>query len=170
MVPIFLNENHPLERLVTVNPMEASDDALVRAFLSGEKEAFRPLYARYRDRAFFFALSLTFDEHLAEEAVQEAFLAFLRKGRDFVPGGSFRGYLFAAVRSRAIDFLRKAKRDPVLLNGREPSLFESTGRDRTGLNGIDEDGDDRGRAVTRALAALSPGAAGGGDPQGLRRQ
>ena len=54
--------------------MEESDDSIRRAVLSGDKEAYRVLVARYSQVVFRVAYRITGNEHDAEEAVQEAFL------------------------------------------------------------------------------------------------
>jgi len=86
------------------------DDELIRAFRGGSAEAFETLFARHRDRAYFYALGLTGSPGLAEEAVQAAFLGFLRRLEAYRPEGAFAGYLLAAVRSRAIDAMRREGR------------------------------------------------------------
>lgn len=83
------------------------DDDLIHAFKRGSAGAFKKLYYRHKDRAYFYALALTGSEHAAQDALQEAFIAFIRNIRNYRPRGGFRSYLFAAVRSRAIDASRK---------------------------------------------------------------
>lgn len=104
---------------------KASDNQLISSFQMGRQEAFVKLYTRYRDRAFFYALALTGNEYCAEEVVQDAFLVFLRKGRSYAAFGSFRSYLFAAIRSRSIDRLRKGKVRREVLKGHHLDLFEN---------------------------------------------
>jgi RNA polymerase sigma-70 factor (ECF subfamily) len=92
------------------------DNHLIRAFQKGDAGAFRELYARYRDRAYFFAFALSGDRHSAEEAAQEAFIDFIGKVKNYKPRGSFKAYLFTAVRWRLIDGRRKvqARRETAL--------------------------------------------------------
>ncbi len=128
-----------------------SDEDLVRAFQAGSEGAFQALFERYGDRAFFFALGLTRSDPLAEEAVQDAFFAFLKGLDRFRPGGkgSFRSWLFKAVRSRALDLLRKEGRLVPLQEGGDPALFED-GRDGPGVFERRE----RTLLLGRALASL----------------
>ncbi|MEW6745231.1 MAG: sigma-70 family RNA polymerase sigma factor [Planctomycetota bacterium] len=128
-----------------------SDSALIRAFQRGSGEAFRALYERYRRAAFLYALALAGDEHVAEEAVQEAYLTILRNLRRYDPRGSFRSYLLAAIRCRVIDTERKkAVRREVTESeaaaGAEVDLFEIP------APAVTED--HLGPAVSRALLAL----------------
>ncbi len=126
-----------------------SDNALIRAFKRGDSRAFRVLYTRYKDRAFFYALALTGDRHAAEEVMQEAFLAFLRNLRSFEAKAGFRGYLFTAIRTRAIDAERRGRVRREVLETDRLELFESSG---TG------DAENRARElgadVSKALLAL----------------
>ena len=54
--------------------MEESDDSIRRAVLSGDKEAYKVLMARYTQLVFRVAYRITGNESDAEEAVQEVFL------------------------------------------------------------------------------------------------
>ncbi len=128
-----------------------ADEDLVRAFQAGSEEAFHVLFDRYGDRAFFYALGVTRSETLAEEAVQEAFFSFLKGLERFRPGGegSFRAWLFRAVRSRALDLLRKEGRLAPLPEGDGPPLFEEGG---TGPGAFEAG--EVSRVLGRALAAL----------------
>ena len=59
--------------------MEESDDSIRRAILSGEKDAYKGLVARYSQVVFRVAYRITGNEPDAEEAVQEAFLRGYQK-------------------------------------------------------------------------------------------
>ena len=59
--------------------MEESDDSIRRAVLSGEKDAYKVLVARYSQVVFRVAYRITGNESDAEEAVQEAFLRGYQK-------------------------------------------------------------------------------------------
>ncbi len=106
------------------------DEELVLAFKRGSYEAFEELYRRYKDKVYFYALSIMKNEALAEEAMQEAFLGFIKNLGTFRPGrnGSFKAYLFSSARNKAIDLKRK--------NSRETALGEAGSRlRRPGKNG-----------------------------------
>lgn len=59
------------------------------------------------DRGYRYALSLTHDRARAEDLVQEAWLAILRRGAP-----RHAGYLFATIRNRFIDAQRRRQRRP----------------------------------------------------------
>jgi len=112
-----------------VDTKRAGDNELISSNRLGKKEAFQLLYSRYKDSAFFYALNLVHDEHRAEEAVQDAFMALLKKGKSFTALGAFRSYLFSAVRSRAIDALRKVGTRREVFKSSTLDLFEKEEQD-----------------------------------------
>ena len=87
---------------------EARDEELVRRVLEGDQEAFRGLFGRYASVAKALALRVVRQPHLAEEIVQEAFLALWRNPQAYDEGrGSFRAWLMGLVHHRAVDLVRR---------------------------------------------------------------
>jgi RNA polymerase sigma-70 factor (ECF subfamily) len=127
-----------------------SDNKLIHAFQHGEAGAFKTLYARYKNRAFFYALAFQGDAHAAEEAVQEAFMTFLERISTYRPEGSFQHYLFSTVRCRVIDGLRKEGTRREILPGQNLDLFENAKEQSSFQKG------ELGRLVSRALLSLPP--------------
>ncbi len=75
----------------------------------GERGAMELLVRRYRDGAYALARALSGDEHLAEDAVQEAFVeAFSRLGQLRDPD-AFAGWLRRIVRTRVGRIIRKRR-------------------------------------------------------------
>ena len=75
----------------------------------GEQEKFKEIYEHYRHFMWYLANQKLQDEHLAEDAVQEAFLALTRhldKVEDIYSPRTKR-FLSTIVRSKAVDILRK---------------------------------------------------------------
>ncbi len=98
------------------------DNALIKKFKRGDHVAFETLYEKHRNGAYFYALAMVGRSHAAEEAVQEAFIAFVGNVRSYRPEGSFKTYLYKAVRSRVLDAVRRiATRREV---PDEPGIFE----------------------------------------------
>jgi RNA polymerase sigma-70 factor (ECF subfamily) len=71
---------------------------------SAIEHLFRSHYEELREFAYRYVLS----EPLAEEIVQDVFLALWSRREEFVPRTSARAYLFAAVRNRALHSTRHA--------------------------------------------------------------
>ena len=91
-----------------VDASEAHDRELVRRLAQGDEEAFRGLFGRYAPSAKALALRVVRQSHLAEEIVQEAFLAAWRhpEGYDH-ERGSVRSWLMGMVHHRAVDVVRR---------------------------------------------------------------
>jgi RNA polymerase sigma-70 factor (ECF subfamily) len=76
----------------------------------GEEAAFTELYREYRTRLYQYALSLVRDREAAEDAVQDAFLGFVRQmagGEKANQPRQAAPYLYASVRNRCVDRLRR---------------------------------------------------------------
>jgi RNA polymerase sigma-70 factor (ECF subfamily) len=95
----------------------AVDDALlVREVAAGSQAALGDLYDRYVDAVFAAANRLTSDRQVAEEVVQETFLALWNRAELFDPTvGSLAAWLHTIARNRTVDRLRAAGRRPTLI-------------------------------------------------------
>jgi len=90
------------------DPMAAVDRELVRAIGRGNEEAFRGLFRRYAPSAMAVALRVVGQPYLAEEAVQEGFLALWRNPSSYEEmRGSVKAWLMATVHNRAVDLVRR---------------------------------------------------------------
>ncbi len=87
---------------------DARDRALVARVRDGDEEAFRGLFDRYAPTAKALALRVIRQTHLAEEIVQEAFLALWRNPEGYDgTRGSVRSWLMGMVHHRAVDAVRR---------------------------------------------------------------
>jgi RNA polymerase sigma-70 factor, ECF subfamily len=94
----------------------ADDAALVRDVAAGSQAALGDLYDRYVDAVYAAASRLTSDRHVAEEVVQETFLALWNRAELFDPSvGSLAAWLHTIARNRTVDRLRAAGRRPNLI-------------------------------------------------------
>lgn len=94
----------------------AEDAALVRMVAAGSQAALGDLYDRYVDAVFAAASRLTSDRQMAEEVVQETFLALWNRAELFDPSvGSLAAWLHTIARNRTVDRLRAAGRRPNLI-------------------------------------------------------
>jgi RNA polymerase sigma-70 factor (ECF subfamily) len=88
-----------------------SDEALVALAARSEQSALAELYDRYGRSAYGLALRVVRDEALAEDAVQEAFLALWRTAPRFVPErGRASAWILTLVHRRAVDLVRREER------------------------------------------------------------
>ena len=92
------------------------DVQLVRAVAEGSQDALASLYDRHADAVFAVATRLTPDRQVAEEVVQETFLALWNRAELFDPSaGSLAAWLHTIARNRTVDRLRAAGRRPSLI-------------------------------------------------------
>ena len=83
------------------------DHELMSGIRDGSQQAFAELYRRYKTRLYQYALSLLRSRELAEDVLHDVFLSLVtRADRGLVPG-SVSPYLYAAVRNRSFDLLKK---------------------------------------------------------------
>jgi RNA polymerase sigma factor (sigma-70 family) len=88
-----------------------SDEALVALAARSEQSALAELYDRFGRPAYGLALRILRDESLAEDAVQEAFLALWRTAARFVPErGKASTWILTLVHRRAVDIVRREER------------------------------------------------------------
>ena len=133
--------------------LPADDAALVREVAAGSQAALGDLYDRYVDAIFAAASRLTSDRQIAEEVVQETFLALWNRAELFDPAlGSLAAWLHTIARNRTVDRLRAAGRRPSLI-----PLSSAAGED-----------EGTGAALDRLVAAgtVIGGAAVGRGPEG----
>jgi RNA polymerase sigma factor (sigma-70 family) len=96
------------EPVAIVDLTDVSDRELIARVGSGDEEAFRGLFARYAPTAKALAARVVRRPHLAEEIVQEAFLALWRHPEGYDGArGSVRSWLMSTVHHRAVDLVRR---------------------------------------------------------------
>jgi RNA polymerase sigma-70 factor (ECF subfamily) len=85
-----------------------TDEQLMRRVVDGDVGAFEAIYDRYHRQAYSLARRITGQTGGADEATQDAFVSLWRGASKFDPDrGSLTTWLFALVRYRSIDWLRK---------------------------------------------------------------
>jgi len=88
-----------------------SDEALVALLARSEQSALAELYDRYGRVAYGLALRVLRDEALAEDAVQEGFLAVWRTAARYMPErGKASTWILTLVHRRAVDVVRREER------------------------------------------------------------
>jgi RNA polymerase sigma-70 factor (ECF subfamily) len=96
----------PLE---THAKQEWNDEELMVEVLLGEEWAMEALYERYHTYAYSLAYRIVRDDAIADDIVQEAFVAVWHKAATYRElHGSVRAWLLAIVRNRAIDWVRSS--------------------------------------------------------------
>jgi RNA polymerase sigma-70 factor (ECF subfamily) len=97
-----------------VGDPETTDDGLLAArIVGGSADALAEAYDRHASVVFAAAVRLTGDRQVAEDVVQETFLALWNRAETFdAARGSLRTWLTAIARNRSVDRLRAARRRP----------------------------------------------------------
>jgi RNA polymerase sigma-70 factor, ECF subfamily len=86
-----------------------ADEDLMQLVRRGQASAFEVLYERHSQAAFSLAYRMAGSRGVAEDVVQEAFLAIWRSGGRYERSrGSVRTWLLGIVHNRAIDALRRS--------------------------------------------------------------
>jgi len=135
---------------VTASLNSLPDEALLALVARGDDDALAALYDRYGRLAYAVALRVVRDTGLAQDAVQEAFLAAWRTAASFDPArGTAATWLLTLVHRRAVDIVRREQRR------RSEPLGEGA-QDAGGAADDDALVRDRRRAVQEALARLPP--------------
>ncbi len=135
---------------MTASPANPSDEALLALVARGDDDALAALYDRFGRIAYAVALRVVRDSELAQDAVQDAFLAAWRTAAGFDPArGTAATWLLTLVHRRSVDIVRREQRRRT-----EPLAEGNAG---TG-GAVDEDAviRDRRRTVQEALTRLPP--------------
>src|SRR5256884_8172045 len=98
-------------RLMPRSFAHLSDEAVVAMLARSDESALAELYDRFGRAAYGLALRILRDERLAEDAVQEGFLAAWRNADRFIPErGKASTWLLTLVHRRAVDLVRREDR------------------------------------------------------------
>jgi RNA polymerase sigma factor (sigma-70 family) len=101
----------PRRTRVPPDVVHLSDEALIALAARGEEPALAALYDRYGRVAYGLALRVLRDATLAEDAVQEAFLAVWRSAHRYIPERSKPStWILTFVHRRAVDLVRREER------------------------------------------------------------
>jgi RNA polymerase sigma factor (sigma-70 family) len=136
------------ERDMRGEAVETSDESLLARVANGDDDALGRLYDRFGRVAYGLALRILRDDRLAEDAVQDAFLAVWRQAASFRPErANARTWVLTFVHRRAVDLVRREER-----RRGEPLAPET--EPATGTTAEAAELRERREAVQRALAQL----------------
>jgi RNA polymerase sigma-70 factor (ECF subfamily) len=108
-------------------PSIASDEALLKRAIAGERDSLDELFRRYRSVAFRVAHRLLGNEADALDAVQNAFVKALVNLPSFQGRSSFKTWMLRVVSNAALDLGRqRGRRETLTLDGRAPNYREDS--------------------------------------------
>ncbi len=108
---------------------ERSDEELMRAYVDGDHEAFKELFARYAPKLMRLTIRHLRSEELAKEVVQQTFFQMHAARRDFRQDRKLRPWVFTIAMNLVREHYRKKKRrkETVLEEAREPAVEQERG-------------------------------------------
>ena len=87
----------------------SEDQSFFDAWLKGDGNGFSRLYEKYKNRVFGFLIKMTGEREVAEDLLQETFLAAYRNASQFDRSRNFLSWLFGIAHKRTIDYFRHAR-------------------------------------------------------------
>jgi len=96
-------------------PLCCDEQVLLSELSSGEEEAFDKIYDHYVHSIYSFVIKFVKSPELAEDLTQEIFIRIWENRSQLGKVKSFRAYLFVTARNHALNFLRKASNNNVVL-------------------------------------------------------
>jgi RNA polymerase sigma-70 factor (ECF subfamily) len=105
---------------------------LVLRCQTGDSDAFRRLYDAYGNRSLRYLRGLLGSD--ADDVQQEVWLSVYRRIGSLANPGGFRTWLFATTRNRALDHLRRRRRQAELIAPAEPDVQTATEDDEPGFD------------------------------------
>jgi RNA polymerase sigma-70 factor, ECF subfamily len=88
---------------------QKEDQILFDLWIKGDPKGFSGLYNQYKNRVFGFLVKMTSDKEIAEDLLQDTFLAAMRNVSQFDRSRSFLSWIFGIAHKRTIDYFRHVK-------------------------------------------------------------
>lgn len=125
--------------------MDASDEDLVRQVLQGDKDAFRDLYERYKDKVFATAFRILGNHEEAVDVAQDVFVKVYHDLEQFQFASKFSTWLYRVAVNFSINRANERERHSRIEMGLAREREARSGR-----------GDERDELVQRAIMTLNP--------------
>ena len=150
---------NPKSTKSTVDWLGLDDDILIRTFLKGDETAFEVLFKKYREQVARLVYSISKQESLVDDVVQEVFLLVYRHLPKFRQQAAFKTWIYRITVNETLRQLNKSKKWQPLPEGEvEPANLPSTlvifesgdSPERVLINGQQQE------IVQNALKAIKP--------------
>ncbi len=133
------------------DPTAPSDEALLAAYAAGDAAAFAELFARHERPMFRFLRRSLGNDALADDLLQEVWLAVVRNAAAFQPRARFTTWLYGIARNRLIDHWR-ARRDTLSLDAAANDPLDDAAPPLIETLAADPRGEPEAQAISRAQA------------------
>ncbi len=108
-------ENNQPSHSISLSSNQLSDEVLLNAVARGAVWAMEMLYERYSRILYSLAYRMVADHQVAEDLLQDAFLAVWRRATSYSPqSGAARSWIVSIMHHRTIDYLRSVRRRSTL--------------------------------------------------------
>ena len=102
------------------------DAQLINRLKKGDSQALCRIYRKYGDSLLAMAVGICRDRSIAEDALHDVFLDFVKNIDDFTLTGKLKSYLAKCVSNRVIDLLRTRSKHNEELSNIKPTLSSET--------------------------------------------
>ncbi|HRY99703.1 MAG TPA: sigma-70 family RNA polymerase sigma factor [Bacteroidales bacterium] len=107
---------------------ELSDTSLIHRYLAGDEKSLEQIILRHKNRVYGYILMVVKDRQLADDIFQDTFIKVIHtlKAGAYKEEGKFLQWVMRIAHNLIIDHFRRAKRIPVVDNGRDDFDIFST--------------------------------------------
>lgn len=132
---------------------------LIERFQNGDTEAFNPLVLKYKQKIYNLLYQRVRDRETAEDLSQDVFLKAFQGLPHFKQDSTFYSWLYRIAYNCGVDFMRKQKRQKVLIFGELPPDADNTLQMAQVYPSPPEmmENEELGRIIRKAVRQLSPG-------------
>jgi len=92
-----------------------NEEDLLPQIAAGDSHAFKILYSQYKDRLYGFLYQLTKSHSVSEDLLQDTFMRIWEERRRLAEVRDFKAYVFAMVKHRALNSLKRISREELLI-------------------------------------------------------
>lgn len=103
-----------------------TDEQLIHLYANGDENGLRVLIDRYKSKIYTSIYMRVKDEFVAEDIFQETFIKVINtiKGGGYNEEGKFLSWVMRIAYNMVIDYFRKEKRSPTVMNNEGYDIFE----------------------------------------------
>ena len=103
-----------------------TDQELIRLYANGEENGLNVLLERYKSKIFTSIYMRVKDEYIAEDIFQETFIKVINtiKTGGYIEEGKFLPWVIRIAYNMVIDYFRKERRAPIVVNQEGYDIFE----------------------------------------------